>query len=137
MKTEGDFNAALSKQLRKAGIFAIKVADKFTIGISDFLILHNSRTLAMECKFISDWPSDKARLLKHPFSGEQLTFMESVRLAGHMAVGLIAVKEAGRMFLVESRLIPHSGNWVSGDFRSGGPWEAMPWLEITPFMRYL
>ena len=135
MKTEGDFNAALSKQFRKAGIFAIKVADKFTIGISDFLILHNSVTLALECKFISEWPSDRAQLLKHPFTGEQLTFMESVRLAGHRAIGLVAVKEAGKMILIESQAIPESGNWNTGDFR-GMSRISVPWLETQPFLEW-
>ncbi|NDG28273.1 MAG: hypothetical protein EB120_13995, partial [Proteobacteria bacterium] len=75
MKNENEFNAALSKALRRLQprVFMIKASDKFTIGISDFLIFGFGKTLALECKYAREWPSDKAQLLKHPFTGEQQT----------------------------------------------------------------
>ena len=116
--TENDFNAMLSKNLRKLSpsVFFIKASDKFTIGISDFLIWHNHTCAALECKYVAAWPGQRSQLLKHPFKGGQTTFLESIALTGNRGFGLIGVGECTRMFLVPWNEIPAGGNWTTNEF---------------------
>jgi len=122
MKDENAFNASLSKRLKRLEkkpnfTLYIKPADKFREGISDFLIFRSGKTLALETKFVGDWPSDKALLLKHEFSGAQQTFLESMVLSGNLAFGLVAVDSEKKMFLIPQHGIPESGNWNTGYFK--------------------
>ena len=116
MKNENEFNAWLSKEFRKLSptVFAHKVADKFGIGIPDFHIwtpFRNFRQFDMECKFVRKLPGTNAAALKHPFTGEQQTFMESIELAGGIAVGLVCVWEWNCMVLIQRKEIPSCGNF--------------------------
>ena len=133
MKTEGDFNRLLSRELRKAGpgLYHLKTADRFTVGISDFLIWNMGKTVALETKFVNGIPSEKASLLKHPFSGAQITFLESMALSGNAAFGGIYLNELNLFYLIPGGSIPTTGNWKTKDFfKSGFPIFKL-WSEIN------
>ena len=116
--TENDFNAELSKHLRKMTpeVHYIKASDKFTVGISDFLLWHKGTCAAVESKYVREWPRPSANLLKHAFTGPQVTFLESVALTKNKAYGLIGVGEEQKMYLVNWVQIPPSGNWTTRQF---------------------
>lgn len=118
MKTENDFNRYLSKELSKfhPHIHHFKASDKFTAGVSDFILWGRGTSLALEVKFIKDFPKGNGQLLKHPFTGAQKTFMESIELAHHTACGLIAVGANKSMYLVPHEVIPENGNWTWLEF---------------------
>lgn len=121
MKTENDFNAELSKKLKKYSpeVHTIKISDKFTVGISDFLIMCMGKTLALETKFEKSFPQRQtSQVLSHPFSGAQLTFLESVALAGNMGYGMVAIEETQKMYVFPYAAIPVSGNFTRAEFES-------------------
>lgn len=122
MKTENDFNAFLGKELRllqkpPAWTFYMKAADKFRSGVSDFLIFHARTTLALENKFIREWPGDNVLLLSHEFDGTQQTFLESVSLSGNRAFGLVGVGSEKAMYAIHWSYIPKKGNWKTREFK--------------------
>ena len=118
MKTEGQFNAHLGKELTKLSpaVNYLKVADKFQIGISDFLIWYRGKTLAAECKFVTQLPKPESNLLKHSFSGAQKTFLESMCLSGNMAIGIVGIDELQTFYTFPWTDIPPDGNWKTEDF---------------------
>ena len=132
MKNENDFNKFLSKELRKLGpsLFALKASDKFSAGVSDFLTWYNCHSTVIESKFVRDWPSDRAKLLQHTFTGPQRTFMESVELAGCRGIGLVGIGSEKRFFVVDFSQIPEGGNWKTWDFKkkrySAYPFQCVP-----------
>jgi hypothetical protein len=117
MKTEHDFNAFLSKKLREMqpDVFHAKVSDKYHLGMSDFLIWHGGRTLALESKFIKA-RSKSGRLLTYAFKPTQITFLKQMSLAGSAAYGLVAIGDERSMFPVELSRIPPNGNWQANEF---------------------
>lgn len=122
MKDENAFNRYLGKELTKLSCnntFYTKVADKFRTGVSDFIIWSCETSLAMESKFIKTFPTDKSKLLKHPFSGQQITYMESVDLTGNFGFGLVGVYDIKKMYTVHYKSIPEEGNWNTGIFKEG------------------
>ena len=116
MKTEGNFNSHLSKQFKKLApdVHYLKASDRFAVGVSDFLVFGKGKTLAIESKFVNTVPGDNVRLLNHEFTGPQLTFLESMELAGCRALGLVGIKEFGRMYLIERRFLKN--NWKVREF---------------------
>lgn len=137
MRNENAFNAFLSKEIRKFGpeVFAIKVSDKFTVGISDFLVFGFGKTLALETKFVRKWPGDNKLLLDHTFSGGQVTFLESMHLAGHRAYGAVAVEETRRVYFMAWNRIPESGNWKTKEFREQS-FPSFPWEEVDRMLAW-
>lgn len=120
MRNENQFNAKLGVNLRglQPEIRYIKTSDKFTVGIADFLIWFKSAGIALENKFVKEWPNNNARLLqKHQFTGPQLTFLESIQLTNNPAWGGIYVDCEKTFYLVPSNQIPPLGNWKTGVFR--------------------
>ena len=121
MKIEGDFNAFLSKDFKRYApkVAALKIADKFTVGISDFIIWANGRTLAMETKFILALPARPSTLiLPHAFSGAQRTFLETMDFVKNMAYGCIGINEEQSFYLIEHKLIPPNGNFTREQFEA-------------------
>lgn len=115
MKTEGEFNAFLSKEFKKRrGIVPIKTADKYRSGLSDFIILCDKNTVGIESKFSTKQLGGAGSLITHPFSPVQLTFLHRIGSVGCGAYGLVGVKEEKVMYLVHYRDIPKTG-WVSYD----------------------
>lgn len=120
MKTENDFNAYLSKELRRLspGLHFVKASDKFTVGIADFLLWRGSRSAAMETKFVREIPGDNALLLKHEFGGAQATFLESIGLTGNGAFGLVGIGSVGTMYLIPWKNL--KPNWKVSEFKTSG-----------------
>jgi len=131
MKTENDFNAVYGKKLRvlQPKIHVVKISDKFTDGLSDFLLFGPSGAVALENKFIKKWPSDNAKLLIHPFTGSQLTFLESIWLSGNRAYGMVAIDDSKEMFLIPYMNIPSTGNWRTKDFKDASHIIELEWLD--------
>lgn len=124
MKDENAFNAHISKELKKLErpgpdfTFYLKAADKFRSGVSDFIIWRRSLTIAIESKFAK--VVGNGLLLSHNFSGAQITFLESMALAGNEAYGLVGVGEEKAMYLVPYNQIPREGNWQAKEFFGKG-----------------
>ena len=119
MRTENQFNSYLGKYFKKyqPETYAIKVSDRFSIGISDFLIFSYGKAMALETKFILAMGSDKSDLLTHPFSGAQMTFLESIGLTTNQAWGMVTVYEEQKLYCVKYSEIPPTGNWKTGAFK--------------------
>lgn len=114
MKTEGELNGKLGKMLNKKSpeLKYVKVADKFTLGISDFLIWWRGMSAAVEVKFIKVYPKrGSSKLLSHPFSGTQLSFLFEMECSGAFSFGLVGVDCEKRLYLVPREEIPKTGNW--------------------------
>jgi penicillin-binding protein-related factor A (putative recombinase) len=139
MKNENHLNAEISKKLRvlhNHGYYHTKISDRFSAGVSDFLIWGRGRSAALEVKFVKNWPSDAAALLDHTFTGPQLTFMESIELTKNPAFGLVAVEEARSFFLIPYNALPESGNWATGDFRSKR-WIRTDWMDVQELVNVM
>lgn len=120
MKTENDLNAHLSKSFKKHGssLFAFKVADKYTSGMSDFLVWHAGESYALEVKFIKAFPkTDAGKILSHEFSPRQLTRMRQMSSAGVRCLGAVGVHGEG-LYLVPLTRLPDSGNWSLSEWKS-------------------
>ena len=79
MKTENEFNAYLSREFKKIrGLRSIKASDKYTPGISDFLLWKGGLGGFLETKFLKAFPRPSSLLLKHPFSTEQVSFLKGM-----------------------------------------------------------
>lgn len=123
MKNENSFNAFLSQKLRtlqNSGYHHLKTSDRFTAGIPDFLIWGHGRSLALECKFIQHFPKTGGCLLldKHPFTGPQRTYLESIGITKNRAFGLVVVWSANVMYLVPWDRIKE--NWTVEAFATEG-----------------
>lgn len=122
---ENSFNAYLSKEFRtrhnRLGMFHVKASDKFTAGVSDFLLWGRGVAAGLETKFVKTINRKGGTLvLDHTFTGPQLTFLESLILSGSRAYGLVAVEDDKKMFLFNSQLLPESGNWTVDEFVGQG-----------------
>lgn len=118
MKSENDFNRYLSKQFKAMrGLVHIKTADKYTPGVSDFLLWSGGKGAFLETKFIRKMPRVTANLLKHPFSSKQVSFLKGMtNVAGCPAWGAVGVFEEKRIYCLPSWMIPFEGNWKVVDF---------------------
>lgn len=121
MRTENDFNAYLSKELRKhiPDLHFSKLSDKHIAGIPDFMLWSMATSRGLESKMITGFPkTDKGRILtKHPFTQKQLSYMGFMEKTANHAFGLIFCKENNFMYLVRHKDIPESGNWSYGEFK--------------------
>jgi hypothetical protein len=114
MATENDFNAKLSanfKKLESQGFLTLKMAEKYHIGIPDFLIWHDGRCAGLEVKFVKELPKGRGKVLGHAFDGRQLTFLQRIAMAGGPAWGLVVVHSEKKMYLFYFTDIPEGGNW--------------------------
>ncbi len=113
MATENDFNSHLTSLIRRMGTSykCLKVADKVKSGISDFLIFHAGRAIAIECKHIAELPAGNGRALKHAVSGPQQTFLKSMALAGIPGYIVIACAKDRSMTVCPIEDVPPAGNW--------------------------
>jgi hypothetical protein len=118
MKSENDFNRYLSKEFRTMrNLMCIKTADKYTPGISDFLLWSKGRGAFLETKFIKKIPSTTAKLLRHPFSSKQVSFLKGMtNVAGCPAWGVIGVQLEKKIYAFPSWMIPSEGNWIVEEF---------------------
>lgn len=138
MKDENAFNRHLGSELVKfrPGVFYQKISDRFNIGISDFLIWSNGRTLALETKFTQKVEPTKKKMLNRPFTGAQITFLENMALAGNTSYGYIAEGESKSGWMVPYQSIKEAGgNWSGEDFLRGTKGTIrIPWLQLTAWI---
>ena len=118
MKTEGEFNTFLGNQMKKMGkeFTAIKHSDRFQTGISDFMVYGNGKAMALESKFVKELPGGNTLLLKHPFTGPQLTYLESISLSGNWAFGIVGIEQTKRIYAIPFSKLPKEGNWKTQIF---------------------
>lgn len=112
MKTENEFNAFVTKQIQKLGSSykAIKASDRFHIGISDWLIYHDGKAIAVESKFVKKIPKS-GKLLGHTITGPQITFLKTMELAGTRGFVIIGFGELGQIAVIPTEEIPKEGNY--------------------------
>lgn len=140
MATENDFNGYLSTHIRRMGkaFKAVKIADKVKTGIPDFLIFHEGRAIAVECKHIAGLPSGERMALKHPVSGPQRTFLISLGFAGVPGFVVIACAADRTMTIVPAVYVPPSGNWTKeGILEARRAYGAYPYMEAERMIREL
>lgn len=118
MKTENDFNKYLTAQFKKIKwLKYVKTADKYTPGISDFMLWAQGKGAFLETKLIKKTPKEESLLLKHPFSSKQVSFLRGMTsVAGCPAWGAIGILEEKVICCVPSWMIPMEGNWRTVDF---------------------
>ena len=90
--------------------------DKFVQGIPDTLLTFGGISIGWEAKFVKAPPkSMTAKMLKHPVSGPQLSFLQNNALAG--GVGVVVVGSADdAMFLPTHFINDKTGNLTKYDF---------------------
>lgn len=135
MRNESDFNRFLAKEFRKLSpnLHFLKASDKFTAGVSDFIIWYHRASIALESKFISKWPSNNSLLLRHPFTGAQQTFLESVYLTGNKGFGIVGIGEDKSFIVIPEDQIPRSGNWNVEEFKNM-PYDRFSFKEVKYFL---
>jgi len=119
MKNEDAFNAYLSKELKKLApeFKVLKLCEKYHIGVSDFMLIRGGVACFFETKFLRDDPFKTAgQVLKHPFSGAQMTFLKSMRRAGAMSYGVVYHDYSDLIWVYEVCDLPERGNWFSHEF---------------------
>jgi hypothetical protein len=79
MKTEHDFNAWLKKEFRQFDEYkAVKISDRFKIGLPDWLIFHKGKAVVVECKFAKNMTDKSTKnLLTHSVKPPQITALKS------------------------------------------------------------
>lgn len=119
MKTENEFNAFVTKQIQKLGSSykAIKASDRFHIGISDWLIYHDGKAVAVESKFIKKIPKS-GKLLGHTITGPQITFLKTMELAGTQGFVIIGVGDRSQIAVIPTELLPKEGNYNVKEFHT-------------------
>ena len=118
MKNEGDLNRYLTKEIKKIPhVMMVKASDKYTPGISDFLLWKDGKGAFLETKFISHIPSTNKNLLKHAFSPKQVSFLRGMtNVAGCPSWGAVAVGEDRKIYCIPSWELPEEGNWKTEEF---------------------
>lgn len=120
MKTENDFNAYLSKELRRyiPDLHFIKASDKHIAGVPDFILWSESTSRGLEVKFIKEFPkTERGKVLKHAFGGKQISFLSHMEKTANHGFGLTYCKENNFMYLCRVQDIPEDGNWKYGEFK--------------------
>jgi hypothetical protein len=114
MKTEHDFNAWLKKELKRFDSYkAVKISDRFKIGLPDWLIFHHGRAVVVECKFIQDITKSKY-LLGHPVTRPQITSLKSFEAVDVLPFILIGIRGEKIMYLGGYQELTSSGNVTLG-----------------------
>lgn len=124
MKSEHALNSHLAKLMRRKSpeLKYLKTSDKFAIGISDFLLWWDGpcrhHSAAIEVKFIKEYPKrGGSKLLSHPFSGVQISYLHQMACAASHAYGLVGVDCEKLMYVVPYKEIPEPGNWANHMFQ--------------------
>jgi hypothetical protein len=107
MKNEGEFNAFLSRHFRRhlPRVTSIKVSDRFTAGVSDFILWHEGRSTVLEAKFIKCFGKNGRPTLDHPFSAAQMNFMKNVNHTANGSYGVVGVGDERVMYLLNFSLM--------------------------------
>lgn len=117
-KNEGDLNAYFSKEWKKQypKLKVVKAADKFQVGLSDFMLYKDGTARGIEVKLVKELPARAStNILKHEFAGSQITYLKDLDLTGNKGFGLLAVEPLEIVFMIPSRLLIPNG--TLGEFR--------------------
>lgn len=121
MRTENDYNAFLSKELRKRmdHLRFIKASDKHIGGVPDFIMWSDGTSRGFETKFINDFPkTERGKILSHVFKPKQITFLSDMQKTANYGFGGIFCKATGFLYVMSVESIPEDGNWTNGDFQA-------------------
>jgi len=118
MNNEHQLNAYLTLAIKGLGNYMyLKTSEKYMAGVSDFLVWHKGMGLALEVKLCKGKKTDRQKLLGHPFSSRQLSFLHGFNyIGGGHAFGLVGVADEKRLYPVKWDVMPSSGNWQYGEF---------------------
>lgn len=122
MKTENDFNSDITSWFKKQlspHYHAVKIADKYQVGISDFLIWGEGKSVPLESKYIREFPAAGSKLLKHPFTAEQMVFLRQLYTAGTLGYGSIGVASEKMIYMIPYPLL--QTNWTTQEFLEHAP----------------
>jgi len=113
MRGENEFNQFVTAQIKKMGTSykAFKVSDRFHIGASDWMIFHNGSAVVVEAKHI-DKIKDRGTVLSYKLTGPQLTFMQSMALAGVPGWVFIGVRDGGHIITIPASIVPENGQLI-------------------------
>lgn len=117
MRNEDAFNSFLSDRFKRLrpNTYALKMAEKFHVGIPDFLLLRGGRCVFVESKFLENSPGARSKkALRHEFQGPQISFLLDAAIAGAKCYGVIGLDYTRSLRIVPVHLIPHGGNWPLG-----------------------
>jgi len=120
MKTENDFNRFLSAEIKRLSptVFAFKSADKYGLGVPDYIIWGHGYSCVFESKFIQSLPDKpNTKILKHTFKRTQQSFMKNVMGASNPAWGIIGCKKNKIIYVIEATSIPESGNFTHAELQ--------------------
>jgi len=117
LRTENEFNARLTRDIRKLGTTykAIKMSDRFKIGVPDWLMFYEGRAVAVEAKFIQKIPA-RRKVLSHPVTGPQISYMKSLTLAGVPCKVIIGAAFDDLVRVVDLEDLPEDGNFSVEQF---------------------
>lgn len=116
MNNENDFNGYITKEVRKLGTDykAIKLSDKFKIGLPDWIMFYRGQAVAVESKYVQRLPK-RGKVLKHPVTGPQISYMNSLSLAGVSCKVVIGTAFSGMIYVLDFTELPVGGNFYPGD----------------------
>lgn len=107
-----------AKQLDPSA-FVWKTNDRFSLGIPDLVIVINGDMYAIEAKYTEvkgtthdSWST--SLVLKHPFTGPQISVMRQLVKAGAYSFGVIQVEQS-EAYIVHPDNIPEGGNFTHRD----------------------
>ena len=104
--------------------------DKFIQGIPDTCLTFAGTSIGWEAKFVKEPPKTMTgRMLKHPVTGPQLTFLKNNALAG--GVGIIVIgSEDDALFLTTEFINNETGNLTKADMaRAIAAYEYVPRVQ--------
>lgn len=114
MKNENEFNAFLKKEFKKHPEYkAVKISDRFKIGLPDWLVFYQGRAAVVECKFASKWYNDK-NVLGHTVSKPQITSLKGFSAVAIPSLVLIGFADRKEMFIGRPEHLTPTGN-VTGN----------------------
>lgn len=136
MKNENEFNAYLQKEFKKHSEYkAVKVSDRFKIGLPDWLIFHTGCAAAVECKYAKTWRLNQ-NMLGHPVSRPQITALKSFHNVNIPSAILIGVDDAKTMYLGPYEVVTKTGN-VTGEIMQQGGFQVFKMSEVHDLLKYL
>jgi len=94
--------------------FVWKTNDRFSLGMPDLMVVIDGLLYALEAKSIK-WPINAKKVLKHPFSGPQMSVIKQLHAAGAFASGIVGVsRESARLVLPGA--FNKNGNFTKEEF---------------------
>jgi len=117
MNTENDFNGYITKEIRKLGTDykAIKLSDKFKIGLPDWIMFYRGQAVAVESKFVRRLPK-RGKVLKHPVTGPQISYLSSLSMAGVTCKVIVGAAFDSHIYVLDFTELPVGGNFYPTDF---------------------